>query len=59
MWEITFKIVADTREVIVDGLRVDMVTHEDSEKAQSFGSGVNGSVMEMTESKIRVGARIV
>jgi len=59
MWEITFKIVADSREVIVNRLRVDVMTHEDSEKAQSFGSGVNSSVMQMTESEVQVGAGIV
>jgi hypothetical protein len=59
MWEITFKIVADSGKVIVDRLRVDVMTHEDSEKAQSFRSGVNSSVMQMTESEIRVGAGIV
>ena len=59
MWEITLEVVADPREVIVDRLRVDMVTHEDSKKAESFGGGVNRSVVEMTKGKIRVGARIV
>jgi hypothetical protein len=59
MREITFKIVADSGEVVVDRLWVDVVTHEDSEETQSFGSGVNRSVMQMTESEIRVGAGIV
>jgi hypothetical protein len=59
MREITFEIVADPREVVVDGLWVDMVTHEDSEEAQCFRSGVNGSVMKMTEGEIRVGSGIV
>ena len=52
MREIPFEIVADPGEVIVDRLRVDMMTHENSEEAQCFGSGINGSVMEMTKSKI-------
>ena len=52
MREITFKIVADSREVVVDRLWVDVVTHENSEETQSFGSRVNGTVMEMTESEI-------
>ena len=59
MWEITFKIVGDTGEVIVNQLWVDVVTHKNSEEAQGFGSGVNGAVMEMAESKIGVGAGIV
>ena len=59
MWEITFKIVADPRKVIVDGLWIDMMTHKNSEETQSFRSRVNGTVMEMTESKIRVGAGII
>jgi hypothetical protein len=50
--EITFEVVADPREVVVDGLWVDMVTHEDGEEAQCFGSGVNGSVMKMTGGEI-------
>jgi hypothetical protein len=52
MWEIPFKIVADSRQVIINRLWVDMMTHENSGEAQCFGSGINGSVMEMTESKI-------
>jgi hypothetical protein len=59
MWEITFEIVTDPREIIVDRLRVDMMAHENSEKAECFGSGVNGSLMKVTKGEIRVGARIV
>jgi hypothetical protein len=50
--EIPFKIIADPRKVVVDRLRIDVMTHENSEKTQCFGSGVDGSVMEMTESEI-------
>ena len=59
MREITFKIVADAGEVVVDRLWIDVVTHEDGEETQSFGSWVNGTVMEMTESEIRVGTGII
>ena len=59
MWEITFEIVADSGEVIINRLWIDVMTHEDSKKAQSFGSGVNGSVMQMTESEVGVSAGIV
>jgi uncharacterized lipoprotein YehR (DUF1307 family) len=57
--EITFKIVADSREVVVNRLWVDVVTHENSEETQSFRSRVNGTVMKMTESEIRVGSGII
>jgi hypothetical protein len=50
--EISFKIVADSGEVVVDRLWIDVVTHEDGEETQSFGCWVNGAVMEMTESEI-------
>jgi hypothetical protein len=54
--EITFEIIADPREVVVNRLRVDVMTHENSEKTQCFRSGVNGPVMEMTKSEIQVGS---
>jgi len=50
--EIPFEIIADPGEVVVDRLRVDVMTHENSEKTECFGSGVNRTVMEMTESEI-------
>ena len=53
MREIPFEIIADPREVVVDRLRVDVMTHENSEKTQCFRSGVNGPVMEMTKSEIQ------
>jgi len=52
MGEITFEIVADPREVVVDRLRVDVVAHENSEETQGFRSRVNRTVMEMAESEV-------
>lgn len=37
-----FELVADTREVGVDGPRFDVVAHEDCVEAQSVGCGFDG-----------------
>jgi hypothetical protein len=59
MREITFEIVTDPREVVVDRLWVDVVAHENSEETEGFGSRVNRTVMEMAESEIRVSSGII
>jgi len=57
--KVRFKGVADAGEVSRHRLWVDVVTHEDSEETESFGSRVNRMVMEMAEGEIRVGSRII
>ena len=52
MREIPFEIIADPRKVVVNRLWINVMTHENSEKTQCFGSGVDGLVTEMTESEI-------
>ena len=49
------EVIADTRKVIIDGVGVNMVTHEDSKKAECFGGRVNGAVVEAAEGEVGVG----
>ena len=57
--KVTFQVIADFGEVIVNGFWVNVVTHENCEKTQGFRGEINGPVMEMTERQVGVGTRSV
>ena len=59
MWEEAFKVVTDSRKVIVNRFGIDVMTHVDSEETHGFGGGVDGFVVKMAEGKVRIGSGIV
>jgi hypothetical protein len=52
--EVTFKVVADSGKVIVDGLWANIMPHENGEKYSKFLEWVNGLVVQMAGSEVGV-----
>jgi hypothetical protein len=59
VWEEAFKVVTDSGKVIVNRFGIDVMTHVDCEETHGFGSGVDGFVVKMAETKVRISSRIV
>jgi hypothetical protein len=55
----TFEVVTDAGQVVIDRFWIDVVAHEDCEKVQCFGGGINRTMMKMAECEVRVGGGIV
>jgi hypothetical protein len=52
--EVTFKVVADSGKVIVNGLWANIMTHKNGEKYSKFPEWVNGLVVKMAGSEVGV-----
>jgi hypothetical protein len=48
-----FELVANPGKVVIDGLRLDVGGHKDSEKAEGVGGGFCGEIVECAEVEIR------
>ena len=59
MGEVRFKRVADTRKVSSDGLRFDVVRHNNHKKTKGVRGRINGEMIELAEGKIRLEMQIV
>jgi hypothetical protein len=57
MWEVSFKLVADAREVGINGVWLDMVGHEDDIEAEGVFCGIDGAVVEFAEGYVGVECR--
>jgi len=57
--EEALKVIANTREVVVDRIGVDVVTHEHCEKTNGFRSRVMGMLMQAVKGNVRIHRRVV
>lgn len=49
-----FELAADSGEISLNGLGFDMMAHEDNEKTEGVGSGLNGKGVEGAEGNVRM-----
>jgi len=52
IWKVRFKRVANPREICGNGLRVNMVTHENHVKGEGLDRLADGLVMELAKREI-------
>ena len=53
-----WEVVTDAGQVVINRFWIDVVAHEDCDKSQCFGGGINRT-MKMAECEVRVGGGIV
>ena len=45
-WIVRFELLTNSREISVDGVRFDVMAHEDNKEAERFGSWFNRKVVD-------------